>query len=182
MAKLKLNNVRLAFPELFEAKSFEGSEPAFSASFLIEPKDKQVAMIEKVMEEVGSDKWGAKWPEVKKQLVKQDKMALHDGDNKDKYAGFAGMLYVSARNKTRPGIFDRDRTPLMPADGKPYGGCYVNCVLDVWAQDNAFGKRINASLSGVQFLRDGEAFSGGRPATEDDFDDIAETSNEPSLV
>lgn len=47
-------------------------------------------------------------------------------------------------------------------------------MIDVWAQDNNFGKRINASLGGVQFLRDGDAFAGGGVASEEDFDDISE--------
>ena len=37
--KLKLNNVRLAFPALFEAKTVSGEgDPRFSAVFLMGPK------------------------------------------------------------------------------------------------------------------------------------------------
>ena len=43
----------------------------------------------------------------------------------------------------------------------------------VW-QDNAYGKRVNASLRGVQFAGDGEAFGGGRPAEVDEFEDISD--------
>ena len=37
--KLKLTNVRLAFPDLFEAKEFEAGDgkPRYSATFLVEP-------------------------------------------------------------------------------------------------------------------------------------------------
>ena len=34
-------------------------------------------------------------------------------------------------------------------------------VIDVWAQNNQYGKRINAQLDGVQFVRDGEPFGEG---------------------
>ena len=82
-------------------------------------------------------------------------------------------MYVSARSKTRPGIFDGQRNELTQADGKPYSGCYVNANLELWAQDNSFGKRINAQLRGIQFLRDGDAFAGGgAPANADEFDEI----------
>ena len=69
-------------------------------------------------------------------------------------------------------------------DGRPYAGCIVNGQVDVWAQDNPeFGRRINAELTGVQFVRDGEAFSGGAPAKPDDFDDVADVGEEEdSLV
>lgn len=175
MAQLKLSRVRLAFPQLFEPKTVNGEgEPAFSASFLIDPKDSQVAKIKALMAEVGKAKWGAKWPTVEKELAAKDRGVLHDGDGKAEYAGFAGMLYISARNKVRPTVVDRDKAPLVAADGKPYGGCFVNVILDVWAQDNNFGKRINASLGGVQFFEDGEAFSGGGVASADDFDDVSE--------
>jgi len=172
--KLKLTNVRLAFPVLFEAKTVNGEgKPAFSASFLIEPDDPQVKAINAAIEQCAKDKWGAKADVVLKGMRAQDKVALHDGDLKAAYDGFPGMFYVSARSATRPGVFDRDRTPLVEADGKPYAGCYVNAVVELWAQDNNYGKRVNASLSGVQFSSDGDAFAGGGAASEDDFDDLA---------
>jgi len=171
--KLTLKNVRLAFPALFEAATVNGEgEPAFSASFLIDPKDPQIKMLKEACEAVGKDKWGAKWPTVRKEIEAKDRFAYHDGDLKSNYAGFPGMTFVSARNKTRPTVLDRDKTPLTAQDGKPYAGCFVNVVLELWPQDNNYGKRINASLSGVQFLRDGEAFSGGRPAAPDEFEDL----------
>ena len=171
--KLKLTNVRLAFPALFEAKTVNGEgEPRFSASFLLDPKHADVATLRQAIEAVGREKWGAKWPNVKKELETKDRTCLHDGDAKADYAGFPGMLYVSAGNRTRPGLFDRDKTPLVQADGRPYAGCYVNASIELWAQDNNYGKRINASLRGVQFLRDGDAFAGGGAASEDEFDEI----------
>lgn len=48
--------------------------------------------------------------------------------------------------------------------------------------DNNFGKRINASLGGVQFYRDGDAFAGGGVASEDDFDDVSEGADAESLI
>lgn len=32
------------------------------------------------------------------------------------------------------------------ADGLVYSGCYVNARIELWAQDNANGKRVNAKL------------------------------------
>jgi hypothetical protein len=175
---LKLKNVRLSFPELWAAKTVNGEgEPAFSASFILPPDHPQIAEIKKKIDAVGQAKWANKWPEIKRAMEKADKTALHDGDNKS-YAGYPGNLFISARNKSRPAVFDRDKTPLTKEDGRPYGGCYVNANVELWAQDNAYGKRINASLSGVQFARDGEAFSGGRSSTADDFDDVSQTGDE----
>lgn len=172
--KLKLHNVRLAFPALFEAKTVNGEgDPAHSAVFLIDPADPQVKAINAAIDAVATDKWGAaKAPAMLAQMRKADKVCLHDGDLKATYDGFPGNLFISARNKVRPTVLNADRTPLVAADGKPYAGCYVNGIVELWAQDNNYGKRVNATLMGVQFLRDGDSFTGGGAASEDDFDDV----------
>lgn len=181
--KIKLQNVRLAFPQLFEAKTVNGEgEPAFSASFIIDPKNPAVAELKKAIGLVGKEKWGAKWDAVKKQMEASDKTALHDGDTKAEYAGYEGNFFVSARNKTRPLVIDRDKSPLTAQDGKPYAGCYVHASIELWAQDNAYGKRINASLRGVQFYKDGDAFAGGGAASDDEFDDIEDGAMADDLV
>ena len=59
---------------------------------------------------------------------------------------------------------------------------YVNGSIELWCQDNAYGKRINATLRGVQFLKDGEAFAGGGSASADEFDDLGVDDEEEALV
>lgn len=174
--KIKLKNVRLAFPSLFEAKTVNGEgKPAFSASFLLDPKDPQVKEIEAAIAATAKDKWGAKADAVLKQMRAGDKTCLHDGDTKSQYQGFENMLFISSRSATRPLVLDRDKSQLSEEDGVVYAGCYVNATVELWAQDNNYGKRVNAQLGGVQFVRDGDAFAGGGSAAdEDDFDDLGD--------
>lgn len=177
MAKVQLKDVRLTFPQLFEAKQVNGQgEPKFSAAFLFPPNHPQKAEVEKAIVEAATAKWAGKAGEVLKQLKAADKLAVHDGDGKSDYDGYAGHLFINASNKIRPLILDGNRAPLTAADGKPYSGCYVNAIVEFWAQDNNFGKRVNASLLGVQFLRDGERLSGGGVAAADDFEAIPEAA------
>lgn len=172
--KIKLNAVRLSFPQLFEAKTVNGEgKPAFSAAFLVDPKSPQVSVINNAINAVATEKWGAKAEAVLKTIRAADKTCLHSGDLKSNYDGFEGMLYVSARNAIKPLVIDTNRSPLTEQDGKPYAGCYVNVSLELWAQDNNYGKRVNATLMGVQFFKDGESFAGGGVASEDDFDDLS---------
>jgi hypothetical protein len=181
--KVNLKNVRLAFPAIFEAKPFGDSEPAFSASFILPPDHPQMQEINDAIEAVAKEKWGAKAGDVLKQLRAKDYTALHDGSTKASYDGFDGNFFISARSSTRPLILDRDKSPLVASDGRPYGGCFVNTSLEIWAQDNQFGKRVNATLKGVQFNRDGDAFSGGgAPASPDDFDDLSDGANAEALA
>lgn len=180
--KIKLTNVRLSFPDLFEAKTVNGEgKPAFSASFLIDPADPQVKSINTAIDTVAKEKWGAKAEQVLKQMRATDKVCLHDGNLKA-YDGYQDMLYISSRNATRPLVIDADKSPLTEQDGKPYSGCYVNASIELWAQDNNYGKRVNASLSGVQFFKDGDAFAGGRAADVNEFDDVTAGAEAGDLV
>jgi Protein of unknown function (DUF2815) len=181
--KLKLNNVRLAFPTLWEAKTVNGEgKPAFSGTFLIDPADAQVKTINAAIDLVAKEKWGAKADAMLKQMRAADKVCLHNGDLKANYDGFPGNLFISARNPMRPTVVGPAKEPLVEADGRPYAGCYVHVVLELWAQDNNYGKRINATLMGVQFFHDGDSFTGGGVASEDDFDDVTAGATADDLV
>lgn len=168
--KLLLKDVRLAFPAIFEPRAFGDSEPAYSATFILPPE--RAKEVEDVIEAVAKEKWGAKADAILRQLVSQGKVCLHEGEEKAQYDGFEGNVFVNARSAVRPLVIDRDKTPLTMADGRIYAGCYVNASLDIWVQDNKYGKRINATLRGVQFCRDGEAFGGGTQASVDEFEDL----------
>jgi hypothetical protein len=171
MAKFNLSNVRLTFPQLFEPKQVNGQgEPKFSATGLMPKNHPQIEAIKAAIFEAATAKWGAKAADVLKQLAAADKLCLHDGDAKSDYEGYAGTLFINASNKVRPLVVGPQREDLAAADGKIYSGCYVNMVLDFWAQDNQFGKRVNASLLGVQFRADGPRLAGGAVASADDFE------------
>lgn len=164
MSKIKLQNVRLSFPSLFRKAMFSGEETKFEGTFLISKTDQadKIAEIEKTIADLIGDKLkGAK--------LKADKICLKDGDDID-YDGYAGNMSIKASNAKRPMVLDRDRSPLTEDDNRPYSGCYVNAVLELWAQDNQYGKRINANLLGVQFFKDGQPFGDGISANSDDFD------------
>lgn len=88
------------------------------------------------------------------------------------------MWVVSAREANRPRLRGAKNDPKTgkPQHLKPeeaanlfYGGCYGNVLIRPWLQDNSYGKRANAGLSAVQFLRDGEPF--GQRLRDEDIDD-----------
>lgn len=164
MTKIKLHNVRLSFPSLFRKAVFSGEETKFEATFLLN-KDEQadkISEIETAIKALVKDALkGAKLP--------ADKVCLREGDDVD-YAGYAGHMSIKASTAKRPLVLDRDRSPLAEDDDRLYAGCYVNAIVELWAQNNQWGKRINANLLGVQFFKDGEPFSDGVTASADDFD------------
>ena len=96
---------------------------------------------------------------------------IRDGNEKPDIEGYGdGVFFLKAKNSTSPEIVDRNFTRLTEADKKFYAGCYVNASIELWIRDNKYGKRINASLRGVQFVKDGEPFSGGGVAVDDEFE------------
>lgn len=172
---ITLKNVRLAFSrDLFKAGSMnEGENPTFSSTFLIPKDDPQNKMISDEIARVAKEKWAAKAEINLKALYAGDRVCHKDGDLKPDFDGFAGCMSLKSSNKVAPTVIDRDRSKLTESSGRPYAGCYVNANVEIWAQDNGFGKRINAVLRGVQFVRDGDAFTGAPPASADEFEDIA---------
>lgn len=182
--KLKIPNARLAFPALHEPSAFAGSDDkSFQAAFIIGPNHPSVQAIKDACWAVAQEKWGAKAKAVYDTLVKADKICIHDGDTKADYEGYAGNFFINARNKAKPTVRDVDgKTDLVAQDGKPYAGCYVVGHIEIYAQDNSYGKRINASLRGVQFYKDGDAFSGSAPASDEEFDDLESDSGEDGLM
>ena len=171
---MKITNVTIAFAQdLFEPKAGEdGGTPKYKSAFLLKADDAQILAINKAISDCADAKWGAKGPATLKMLRGSGKVCLGDGDTKP-YNGYAGCFYINAANPLRPTVVDVDKTPLTQKDGKPYSGSKVHAVIEFWAQDNKFGKRINATLMGVQFVADGERFGAGGVADESDFDDIS---------
>lgn len=183
MAKVRLENVRFTFPAVHEAKQVNGQgDPKFSISGLLGKDHPQLAAVKAAISAAAAEKWGAKAGEVLKQLQAADKLCLHDGDAKSDYDGYAGNYFINASNKIRPLVIGPDRAPLVAADGKPYSGCYGNMIVEFWAQDNQFGKRVNASLLGVQFTKDGERLAGGGVAAADDFEAIPQEGQQAAAA
>ena len=165
MAKIKFTNVRLSFPSIFNRAEFNGEQGKFEATFLMY-KDSQAVQIAKLESAIEA---AIKEAKIK---VPSDKRCLKDGDEVE-YDGYANMMSLKASSKKRPTVIDRDKTALAEDDqNAPYAGCYVNAIIDLWVQNNNFGKRVNANLYGIQFVKNGEAFGSGDIDVMDDFDDI----------
>lgn len=185
MAKVKLNDVRLSFPDLWEATQYEGAGAfRYNASFLIEPGSANDKAVQAAILEAATEKWGKKAAATLESIKgNSNKFCYSKGDAKE-YEGYAGMLVLSAHRKQdagRPMVIDQSKNPLVAADGKPYAGCYVNATVDLWAQEGTHSG-MRCGLLGVQFLRDGDAFSGAGAAKIDDFDDLGDGAGADSLV
>lgn len=177
---------RLAFPQLWKAESINDGEPRFGAVAIIDPEDPVVDKLRAAVKEVAKAKWADKAPAILKKLYEDNRVCFKEGpktnSSGDIYTGFEDMFHLNASNPTRPLVIARDKSPLTEQDGKPYAGCHVIMSVELWAQDNKFGKRVNATLRGVQFVKDGDAFTGGAPASVDEFEDLGVEDLEEDLA
>tara|TARA_R110000782_G_scaffold899_1_gene3272 strand:- start:113 stop:628 length:516 start_codon:yes stop_codon:yes gene_type:complete len=162
--KIKLNNVRLSFPSIFNKSEFNGQVGKFEATFLMN-KESQAKMITDVEAQI------ALIQKDNKAKVSPDKICLKDGEFVD-YDGYAGCMSIKAGSNRRPTVLGRDKAPVVEEDNIVYAGCYVNAVIELWFQDNSYGKRVNCNLLGIQFAKDGDTFGAGDTDVSDDFDTI----------
>jgi len=165
LERIKIPNVRLSFPNLFETSVFDGNDTGkYDATFLLN-KETHKDIIKQIRAQF---KTLAAGPKLQKKMPSPDRLCLKDGDETEREEQ-QGHYTLKASTKKRPVVLNRDKTPVTEDDNLIYAGCYVNTIVTLWAQNNAYGKRINASLDGVQFCAHGEPF--GAPAIDkDEFD------------
>ena len=172
--ELILRDVRISFPDLFVAKSFEGQAdkpPKYGAAFVVTKGSDADLKIRARIEEVGVETFGKRWPLVHESIkLNKQKCAYLPGEMKD-YDGYAGNMVLSTKRDQSAGaplVLDSNpQVILKPSDGRPYSGCYVVAKVSLYASKKWEG--VWATLVAVQFLRHGDAFTAASPATADGF-------------
>jgi len=163
--KIKMQNVRLSFPSLFQTETFGGTSTGkYAATFILDKKEhaKTIKEIQAHIKEMVATEFKGKGPS-------DDRICLKDGDD-DVRPESEGKFTIKASTKKRPLVLNRDKTPVTEEDEVFYAGCHVNAIISLWAQNSKdFGKRINGSLDGVMFNAHGEPF-GAAGISVDEFD------------
>lgn len=180
--KFMLHNVRLSFNDIWTAR-VQSSDPSdgeakFASTVIIEPVNPDAKLLEKAIEAAAAEKWPGNWKTLLPRLYNEGRVCFSKTEKTSQkgevYAGFEGMYSLKATSKTRPTVFGADRAPLTQADGKIYSGCYVNLSIDLFGHSHPKGGlRVLAGLRGLQFVKHGDAFTGGRPADADEFEELA---------
>lgn len=169
--KVVTGPVRLSYCHLFEPhSSFEGQDAKYSTVILIPKTDtvtiNKIKAAQQTALQAGIGKFGGTIP-------KNWKNTLHDGDveaDLDKNPEYAGHMYMSVSNKTRPGIVDQQVNPIMDQT-EVYSGCYARVSMNAFAFNSNGSKGISFGLNHVQKIKDGEPF-GNVTRAEDDFDAV----------
>lgn len=171
-----LKGVRVAFPDLYVAKQYQGDgKYKYKAVFLLEPKSENDKSVRAAIQLAATDAWGAKAGDILKAIDGQSKEFCYISGDRKEYDGYAGMMALSASRRQQDGppkVLDRDLTQLTQESGLLYAGAFVNAKVQLWAQDNVQGKGMRCGLITVQFAADGESFGGAQPANSEGFESI----------
>lgn len=105
--------------------------------------------------------------------VAKDKRYIRDGDDQEKDE-YEGMWTVSAREERKPACRDRNGELVAPEDVRDtfQSGYWFNVLIRPWYQDNKYGKRVNAGLVGVQFVKKDKTFGEGSIDDTDAWDAV----------
>jgi len=174
-AVIKLKNVVLSFPSVFEHGSFGGeSTGKYEATFLLSKSDTKTydKIVAEIKEVMGKSK------------IPQSKWAIKDGDETDDEHA-QGHWIIKTANKNRPTLVDGKRNIITREDNEVdpmfFGGATVNAVISFWKQDNSYGKRVNGNLSGIQYVKGDiheDGFTDTGTAQVDDFDEVDDEDEE----
>lgn len=170
---LMIKDVRLSYPTLAKPESYNNGAPRFGASFHMEKDSDTHKAVVQAMLACAKEKWGEKGAaELKACMENTQRCCLQKGAVKKVEDT---LMVLTAYNKAErpPSLFLGNREPVRGETDIArtfYAGCYVNAKITFWAQDNAHGKAIRASINGIQFNRHGDPFASNSSASADEFE------------
>ena len=160
---------RASYPHVHEpAENNFGGPPNYEIKLLVDKKSPGAAELRAAVEALHKAAGFNR-------TLPADRICIKDGDTATNNPEDAGCLTLVAKNRKRVPVVDQKAQPLSAASGKPYAGCNVVVKCELWAQDNKFGQRINASLLGVQFAGDNEPLGGGSQPSADGFEALPDS-------
>jgi len=188
---------RLSYPDIFRPRKVklkpgeapDNKPPSYGCAIILDKeKDaEQIRNIEKILSRIASEQWKNKTVSVKGRTAKLFEstnpkaekvvllgIALRDGEEKADKEGYGDhVMFVSTSRSSPPSVVKQEGglfIKISETDEKaPYAGCHVKVSVRFWAQDNDFGRRINAEVRIVGFYKHGEPFAAAPPDASAEF-------------
>ena len=160
-----LNEVRISYPHLFQAKQINNQgDPKFSAAFIIRADNPALRQLVDTANRLAAEAHPGGLPHNFKTLP------LTKGE--DKYPGNADYVgtYVLNTSKGsaqgRPSVVDQNMQEVIDP-GKVYPGMVVNVAVSVYTYSNV-SKGVTTGLEAVQLVRDGDRLD-NKPSVDELF-------------
>lgn len=172
---------RVSYPNVFKAQRNKLSgKDEYSVQALFK-KGQDIQKLKDAAKAAATAKWGedtSKWPKNLRLPFRDQKELERDGKQPD--GTEPGAIFMRFKSERRPGVVDQNVQEIIE-DSKFYAGCYAIASVNAYAYDQAGNRGVSFGLNHLQFVKDGEPFS-GRPKVEDAFAPIeteggAETSS-----
>ncbi|MBQ4533130.1 MAG: DUF2815 family protein [Alistipes sp.] len=169
--KVVFGPCRLSYTHVFSKYSPDGDAASgkYMTNVLIPKEEKETIKaiqqaIEAAKKAAVTSKWGGKEP-------KKLDMPLRDGDtDKEDDDVYSGHFYVNAKSNTRPGVCDKNKSPIMDED-EIYSGVWAIVSVTFFGYDVSGNRGVACGLNNIMKFKDGERL-GGRASAETDFADI----------
>lgn len=168
--KVVTGKVRFSYLHVWEPVAINGEgDPKFSVSLIIPKNDK--ATLKAIKEAVENAKENGKTSKFAGRIPANLKLPLRDGDEERlDDENYKGAYFLNASAKTKPGLVDKDRKPILDQD-ELYSGCYGVASITFYPFNTSGNKGIACGLNHLMKLTDGEAL-GGRSTAENDFAEV----------
>ena len=169
--KVMTTEFRVGHPHVFEPSSMPGdSKLSYSIEMLFDKKTTDLSHLQNPLKAAIIGKWGP----VKSEWPSPLKMPIRDGDKphgkkkevKKEHQGMWVVRASSSAEYSAPHVVGRDPDVALTSESEFYPGCYARAHLKAHAYTFADKDGVKFVLDGVQFLRDGQAFGGKKPANQ----------------
>lgn len=177
--KVITGKVRLSYLHVWEAVAINGEgDPKFSASLIIPKSDKKT--LKEIEKAVNNAKENGKASKFGGKIPATLKLPLRDGDEeRPDDPVYAGSYFLNASAKTKPGLVDIDRKPILDQD-ELYSGCFGIASITFYPFNTSGNKGIACGLNHIMKVSDGEPL-GGRSTAEADFESVDVSAFEDEL-
>lgn len=174
--KVITSKVRLSYANIFEPRSFNGSDPKYSVSLIIPKSDEQlVDTIKQAIKNAAERDKGKFNGKVPAGL----RHPLRDGDEeRPEDEAYADSYFVNANSTKAPAVVSTEKDintgkAIRLGENDVYSGCFARVSLDFYGYNTAGNKGIACGLGNIQKVDDGPRLGGGSSAEEDfDFDEV----------
>lgn len=172
--KVVFGPCRLSFTHVFNKYSPNGEGDGKYMTNVLIPKSekKTIKALKQAIEAAKKagvvSKWGGKEP-------KKLDMPLHDGDDKDDDV-YQDHFYINAKCKTRPGVVDKSKNPIVDEE-EMYSGVWAFVSVTFYAYDASGNRGVACGLNNLMKFKDDDHL-GGRVSADSDFADIDDVDDE----
>jgi hypothetical protein len=168
---------RLSYPSLLTATAYQnGDKKEYKANLIFDNQDDNTKKVTVIVPKLLNAHFGANGNKILSIITDDKKLRFYREGNKELDKDLNPIPYLQNKLVVIAKTAEDNPHEFYDANGKKvefsntfawqtegrkfYGGCYANVVVQIWVQDNDYGKAIRCKLLAVQFAGDGEPLGG----------------------